>query len=290
MKSKSLNNKIKKFENGDRLYFHRYRLSNAEYHQCHIAVSSTALKELYYGENPKLCYERYIKRSLPQKQSEAMLIGSATHKLILEPRSFHKEFAVYDGFKRGKAWESFKEDHQGLDIISQSQFDDIRKLRDAVRAHPEAHNLLKNGEAEQSVFWRDKETGLLCRARADYNKIQNGSKILVDLKTCQSAHPKKFASDLIKLNYPLQEAMYRDGFQADAFAFIAVEKGDMPVVEVYTLDDLFDECGKMIYRKALEKWAKHREENDWPTYRGGVSQLECPPWFADKILYDGELA
>jgi hypothetical protein len=283
VKAKSLDKRIRKQGLDDRLYFHRYRLSNEEYHSITTAVSSSALKQLYYGKNPQQCYQKYIARTVPNKQSDAMLIGSATHKLVLEGRSFKKEFSVFDGRKAGKAWTEFKESHQGTDIITQNQYDDIRKMRDAVMRNPEANKLLSGGEAERSVVWRDDETQVLCRARADYQKTTNGSKILVDLKTCMSAEPEKFAKDLINLGYPLQEAMYREGFQADAFAFVCVEKVTN-TVQVYTLDDLFDQAGNFIFRQALEQWADCLKTNKWPSYRTGVTQLDCPEWWANKVL------
>jgi exodeoxyribonuclease VIII len=251
---------------------------------CTEAVSSSALKELYYGKNPQYCYQKYIAKTIPNKQTDAMLIGSATHKLILEPRSFNKEFAVWSGGRRaGGEWKAFKEFHDDKDIITQAQYDEIRYMRDAVRNNSEASTLLSNGEAERSVFWRDEETNVLCRARADYQKQSGSSNILVDLKTCMSAEPEKFAKDLINLGYPLQEAMYREGFKADAFAFVAVEKGTN-TVQVYTLDDLFDQAGHFIFRQALERWAECLETKVWPTYRTGVSQLDCPEWWANKVL------
>lgn len=117
-------------------------------------------------------------------------------------------------------------------------------------------------------------------------KTVNKSRILIDLKTCVSAEPEKFARDLFNMGYPLQEAMYREGFQADAFAFVAVEK-TTNTVQVYTLDDLFDDVGHFVFRQALEKWAECLQTGVWPTYRTGVTQLNCPEYLANKVLaYD----
>lgn len=278
-------NRTAKMADNERLYFHRYKLTNEQYHAISGAVSSSALKDLYHTKNPSWCYEKYIAKTVEHKQSEAMLIGSATHKAILEPRSFKSEFVVWEGGRKaGGEWKAFKEHHAKKDIISLVQWQGIQKMREAVARNTEASNLLSGGEAEQSVFWRDQESGgVLCRARADYQKTINGSKILIDLKTCLTAEPEKFAKDLINLGYPIQEAMYREGFQADAFAFVAVEKGTN-TVQVYTLDDLFDQAGYFIYRQALNQWGEYLQNNNWPTYRDGVSQLDCPEWWANKIL------
>jgi exodeoxyribonuclease VIII len=286
MKATSLDKKIRKEGLSERLYFHRYRLSNDEYHGCTQAVSSTALKELYYGNNPQLCYQKYIKRALPFRQTEAMLIGAAAHKIILEPRSFKKEFAVWEGRKAGKAYDAFKLEFGDKSIITGQQYDDIRRMRDAVMRHKEAAKLLTGGNAEESVFWRDEQTGVLCRARCDYNKTQaSGTKVLIDVKTCRSADPDKFVKEMINLGYPIQEAMYLEGFEADAFAFIAIEKGDFNTVEVYTLDDIFAECGHLMYREALQKWSEYRGKDHWPTYTDGkISELICPNWLEAKVI------
>ncbi len=277
-------NKAAKMGLGDRLYISSNRLTNQEYHAISSAVSSSALKEMFYGKNPQYCYQKYILKTVEHKQSDAMLIGSATHKLILEEGEFYDEFAVWEGGRRsGGEWKAFKEYHSAKDIITKAQFDEIQIMRDAVRNNSEANALLSGGEAERSVFWRDEETGVLCRARCDYQKKSGSSNILIDLKTCLSAEPEKFAKDLINLGYPLQEAMYREGFKADAFAFVCVEK-ITNTVQVYTLDDLFDQAGHFIFRQALEKWGEYLRADHWPTYRTGVTQLDCPEWWANKVL------
>ena len=276
--------KTRKMSKGERLYFSANRLTNAEYHGISSAVSSSALKDLFYGKNPNQCHKKYIEKSIKHEPSTAMLIGSATHKLILEPKTFKDEFAVWEGARKaGGEWKAFQENHETKDIITLAQYEEIEAMRDAVENNKEARNLLSGGEAERSVFWRDEETGVLCRARCDYQKHQNGKNILIDLKTCISAEPEKFARDLFNMGYPLQEAMYREGFKADAFAFVAVEK-KTNVVQVYTLDQLFDEVGHFCFRQALEQWAGHLSTDVWPTYRTGVTQLDCPLYLANKIL------
>ena len=277
-------NKAEVLKDSERLYIDANRLTNAEYHSIENAVSSSALKELFYGKNPQYCYKKYILKEVEHKQTDAMLVGAATHKLILEPKTFKHEFAVWEGGRRaGGEWQAFKLYHSGKDIITKAQFDEIEKMRVAVMANPEAKNLLTGGIPERSVFWRDEETGLLCRARADYIKESGGKTILIDLKTCVSAEPEKFTRDLFNMGYPLQECMYRTGFNASAFAFIAVEKGTN-TVQVYTLDELFDDVGYFVYRQALEKWADCLKNNDWSTYRVGVSELKCPEYLANKVL------
>ena len=288
MKSEALNKRIRKLpKSDDRLYFHRYRLSNEDYHGCHQAVSSSALKELWYGKNPQYCYQKFIKKTIQFKQTPAMMLGSATHKFILERHSFLKEYAIYKGKKKvGKPWQEFKLQNPNREILTLAEYGQVQRMRDAVMRHPEANKLLSGGEAERSVFWRDDETGLLCRARADYTKtLASGSKLIIDLKTCISAEPTNFAKAICNLGYPIQSCMYQEGFKADGFAFIALEKdNDWNTVEVYELSQSFEDCGHMLYRQALENWAKYRANDYWPTYRGGITEIEPPWWFEKDII------
>lgn len=275
-------NKMAKLGGSDRLYFPVNLLTNAEYHDLNIAVSSTALKEISQGKNPAWCYRKFIKKEIPHKQSTAMLIGSATHKLILEPKTFHHEFVVWDGRRAGKEYNAFKDRNYAKDILTREEFNQIQAMRDAVFACPEAALLLSGGEAETSVFWRDPDTGVLCRARADYFKISNGKRIVIDVKTCKSAEPQQFAKDLVNMGYPIQQGMYVDGFQADSFGFIAVEK-ETNTVQVYVLNAEFYEGAHVEYRKALDTWAKCLNNNEWPTYATGITELSPPYWWLEKV-------
>lgn len=292
MKVTRLSNRTQKIAKNERLYFHRYKLTNSEYHRVDSAVSSSALKELHQSKNPRQCYRKYIEHSVEHKQSDALVLGAATHKYILERLAFKNEFAVWDkGRRAGKEWQEFKDQHSDKTIITGDQMADIKEMYEAVYACPEARQLLSGGEAEHSVFWRDEETGVLCKARADYVKMHKGTRIIVDVKTCRTAEPEQFAKDLINLGYPVQEAHYREGFSYDEngnfvdvmFAFIAIEK-ETNTVQVYTLDEGFDEAGHFLWRQTLNKWAEHLETDTWGTYAEGVTELKCPDWWINRVL------
>jgi len=275
-------NKMARLGEGDRLYFPVHLLTNTEYHDLNIAVSSTALKEISQGKNPAWCYRKYIRKEIPHKQSPAMLIGAATHKLILEPRTFHHEYVVWDGRRAGKEYNDFKTRHHNKEILTRAEYQQVESMQKAVMSNPDARALLSGGEAETSVFWRDAETGVLCRARADYFKISNGKRIVIDVKTCKSGEPVQFAKDLVNMGYPIQQGMYIDGFKADAFGFIAIEK-ETNTVQVYVLNSEFCEGAHVEYRKALDFWAKCLNNNEWPTYRQGITELDPPYWWLEKV-------
>lgn len=284
MRAKTLDKKLPKFDQ-DRLYFNRHRLSNENYHMVKQAVSSSALKELYNRKNPFYCYQKYVKRAIESKPTPAMEFGTAVHTMVLEPYMFGKRYAVWDGgVRRGKAWDAFKDDNMGKSIITVADFEKIKDINNSVKSHPKARELLKGGEAEKSVFWRDELTGVMCKARCDYIKQIGDQRVIIDLKTCKSAEAEQFTKDAVNLGYPIQQAMYMDGFKADAMCFICIEKDELNTVAVHKFDSELAECGNLVYRQMMEQWAQCLNSKHWPSYAEGITELHCPAWYANKIL------
>jgi hypothetical protein len=52
-----------------------------------------------------------------------------------------------------------------------------------IYVHPIAGRLLRGGQAEKTLIWRDEATGVLCRAKADYLRPDG----IVDVKTAAGA-------------------------------------------------------------------------------------------------------
>jgi len=176
-------------------------------------------------------------------------------------------------------WSDFDKQAKGKECLTREQYNEVDGYRNAVRAHPQANNLLKGGDPEVSTFWRDEETGLLCKARADYKQ----GDILLDVKSTADNSPDAFARQCANLLYNLQQAMYMDGFRATNFAFVAVEKSkDCPFVEVYTMDDDFFDIGNIIYRDALTLYKKCLDTGVWNSYNDGIGTLKAPNWFSYK--------
>lgn len=112
-------------------------------------------------------------------------------------------------------------------IIDQSDWDRLHRMRDAVMAHPAARKLLSApGEAELSAYWHepavDPLTGeqltnedgtpaeLLLRCRPDFWRYDG---IIVDLKSASpdAAGPDEFARHILNWRYHVQHAMYLRG-------------------------------------------------------------------------------
>jgi len=259
-------------------------ISNEKYHSGD-GVSKTMLDR--FSKSPA----HYLYHMSHKSEStEAMRIGTSAHTLILEPEKFDDEIAVLpDGIDRrtkiGKAaYAEFQEVSDGKLIIKADDFDNIQRMRDAVMAHPSASQLLTGGIAEQSAYWIDEETGLLCRCRPDYMK---GSAI-IDLKTTTDASPREFGRSAAKFRYDVQGAYYLDGYNAaggnvTAFAFAVVEKSPPYNVEVYTMEDEHFQAGRWKYRQNLADLKQAIDSDKFGGYSesGEPMPLMLPEWCLD---------
>ena len=228
-----------------------------------------------------------------KEQTAAMLFGSALHKFVLEPDDFENEFVTAPECdrrtKEGRAiYAAFSEKAVGKDVISRQQLSDISSIAESIINHPLAGKLLEGGKAEQSYFWEDAETNLLCKCRPDYIK---GS-YCIDLKTTQSAKPADFMKSAYNYRYHVQAYWYMKGLRACGvdvtdFIFIAAEKEPPYAICVYAAGEDFLKLGELEAEKDLYIYKKCLETNNWHGYdeTPEVHSLELPSW-ARKELYN----
>lgn len=259
--------------------------TNEEYHSGE-GVSKSDLDLIHS------CPEKYrYKQDHPgQDQTPALLFGSAVHKLILEPNTFNKEYAVFADYdkrtKNGKEmYKKFLDRLNGRKEITESDLMVMQTMRDVVMSHPKARMLLTGGKTETSYYWIDPRTGTLCKCRPD--KVNRG--YIIDLKTTSDASPEGFEKSMMKYRYHVQAAWYLRGYEAatgikpEGFIFIAVEKNPPYSVAVYLCDDLSIEIGAREADEDLDVFVKCSEIGKWHGY-GGEKDLILPIGLPDYIL------
>ena len=208
----------------------------------------------------------------------AMLVGTAVHTAVLEPRRFSAEYAVFQGDRRtkeGKArYDEIKE--SGATIISAADNEIITSMTTAISQHPMAEMLLSDGIHEASVFWTDKHTGLNCRARPD--SWSRNRELIVDLKTCEDASPSGFARSVANYRYHLQAAHYSAGTGCTRFIFLAIEKQPPFAIAAYELDADAFRAGMELRSRLLAMYASCQEFCIWPGYSDDIMSLSLPKW------------
>lgn len=221
------------------------------------------------------------------KDTPSLLRGRAAHSLVLEGKEvFDAEFAVGPSCnkttKEGKKlWTDFAVDNLTKTLITEADYIKVYGMSRAVMAHPFAAQLLEEGLSEQTVIWKDEETGILCRCRPD--RMPAGHNILVDFKGTKDASPYGFDKAIATYRYYRQASMYLEGIskvtgeQYEAFTLIGCEWEFPHRVDVCVIDPDYLAWGRREIHELLRLEAKCRDAGHWPHYiDGGARNAKMP--------------
>lgn len=239
-------------------------------------VHITSLK--YIARSPA----HYLAALENPKDSPAMRLGRLVHTIVLGgPPS-----AVWEGERRGKAWQEFKAAHEGAEIVTKSEVENATRIANAVLTSPVARPWL-DGQTERAVEWTT-----LGRKCATHGIDILGKNFIADLKTTTDAHPERFMRAAVRMGYDSQLAWYRDaarhlGHDIEEGALIAVEVSPPYAVTVLRASPRIIEQGARRARLWLERLLACEAANEWPSYAQDVIE-----WDVDSedlsILIDGE--
>ena len=269
--------------------------TNAEYHGYREAISKSRLA------NMSVCpaYFKWCEDN-PTEPSDDMVIGSAFHKIVLEPETFDDEFVVMPNFdrrtKEGKLkYAEFVEQSEGKTVITQEQYDTICGMRDSIMSNPYARKLI-NGNIEQSMYWTDELTKVECKCRPDVWRKVADRVVITDLKSTKSVMPNDFMRDVVKYHYDLQTAMYREGVSKNLnmpkdnidFVFIAVEKKTPYLLNIMQADTYVIQKGEADFREYIGTYKECLETQNWYSFNGKdniINNLSLPSY----LLKDKEI-
>ena len=163
---------------------------------------------------------------------QAMNFGNAGHCLLLEPKKFSELYVRAPkglsrrGKKGGRNWEEFCKLHRGKYVLASDEWERLQKILKGFHIHPKISPFWKNGETEVSIFWRDTEFNLDCKARMDW--FDADSMKIIDLKFTNNIG--KFSNKrLMNPHFSIQAAWYKrgvyqlTGIKCD-FLFVFIEK------------------------------------------------------------------
>lgn len=224
----------------------------------------------------------HYKQSLEQQREEtrAMMIGSAVHTAVLEPKTLLERYAVAPKCdKRTKEGKTVWSDLEatGKILLSADDYQMIDAISQSVRSNATAAKLLSFGVAELTLF--TDIDGVAAKARMDWYRPG----IIVDLKTTDDASPTGFSRSCATYGYAQQAAWYLDcceaaEIDAHTFIFIVVEKSAPYAVAIYELDAASLEFGRAQYHYALNKYKDCTAQNEWPGYSLNIQKLALPAW------------
>jgi hypothetical protein len=205
--------------------------------------------------------------------SPAMRLGRLVDVAVLGG----PEVIVYDGTRRGKAWDAFKLDHAGSEIVTASEAEAAEPIIRSVKNHEHALRLLSDGAVKQRIFWN--YLGRSCSGEPD---VAGPGGCLVDLKTTRCAEPGRFTRDAIWRGYHAQLAWYRQGMilsglePPEKLFIVAVETSAPYPVTVLRLTERAIEQGERLYRVWMERLLACEAVNEWPGYVQSAVDLDVP--------------
>jgi hypothetical protein len=253
------------------------RLSFAEYQEL-VGVNWTTLKHLL--KSPAH-YSYHLTQ--PPEDRQTLMLGRAFHTAVLEPDRFPLDYAVYTGGdRRGREWEAFSAANSGRTILKEKEYAEAIRMRDAVRAHRRAAQLLSHGTPELAITWPDPHTSVVCKARLDYLHHPG----VVDLKRTASLDARRFANTAADLGYHIQLALYRRGIAA----LTGVEATEIPVwivavegvpphdVGVFRVDPGALATGDETVTTLLDTLVRCRRTKRWPGRYPDEVDWHLPGW------------
>lgn len=245
-------------------------MSNLEYHADRLHLSSSSLKTLI--QSPEQFFQEYILNQRPQSSADHFTEGSFMHTLILEPELI-SQYAIFPGLRKaGAAWEQFKKDNEGKQILSMPQKMKCEKLYESYAAMSVATSLISGGIPEHNMT--STILGVPVKARADY--IVPARRCIIDVKTTSMPSGKdSFAQTIQQYKYDLSAALYCQiahdtyGHLFD-FYWLVLSKDDKQC-HVYKASTDTLSAGAALVTKALVLYKKCLNSGIWVANQKEIS-------------------
>jgi hypothetical protein len=252
------------------------------------SVSSSGLRRVLErnGGSPAHFYDEWSGNPNRQEQEEEkqhFILGRAVHHLLLGEGFFRESFAIRE--EANATWSSWRTEaarawrdelfRAGRMALTASDIEDIRGMCEAMAKHPEVniqfepgrYYSLLNGHIEKSFIWKDKPTGLWCKARPDAIPTDSGD--YADLKTTTSVAYQAIQRAITDHAYHQQAAMIAEGARQCAgplssYTLVFVEKRRPYCVRPVPLDMEDILLGHEQNRIALDLVARCLRDKAWP--------------------------
>ena len=252
--------------------------------EIYLAEEGTSGSSLLHLRRSPMSYKWELEH--PSPPSPAMILGTATHRLILEPERVG-DFAIWgevedQKVKRGSVWEAFSAAHFDKMIVTKKERDDMVGMATGARKNlPIRKYADGKGRTEVSMFWTDPGSGRRFKGRVD--KILDSGDVVFDLKTCRDCHPRMFGAQSYKLGYHIKMAMYWLGYKQIT--------GNEPKMRIGAIDSNppyesatyrvtkdvilqgFEELDELL--KILDEC---EETDTWPAQYAEETDLMIPAW------------
>jgi len=265
--------------------------TNQAYHANNTHISKSGM--MLFEKSPQHYAAAYLRGGRVNEQTEALIMGTFTHSVILEPHTLARDYfylndaaivakLTRDGSKSPRAtneyrdWrnDQFKANH-GKEVITAEQFDTVRSMRQQVVKSAVYKQFIEHPASvfEKSIYWQCTKTGAKVKIRFDhYNPEVNA---MTDLKTCESADIKSATRACRTHYYDRQAALYPYVLSGaldvewPSFVFLFVEKQRPYLAAPYYISAARLQQAHSDNLRTLERVFECHQTGRWPGYDTG---------------------
>jgi hypothetical protein len=256
-----------------------YELSDKEYFGRALAsttLSSTGVREIL------VCPAKFRhNQQNPRPPKRTFDVGHAAHQLVLGAGPPLVRIDADEWRSKAVKEEVAEVRAAGGVPLKPADFEAVHMMADRIREDRQAMWLLRLGAPERTLIWVDDETGVTCRAKADWLRHDG----IVDYKTTDNADPAGLPRTIHNYGYAIQAAFYLRGFRARQpgvepfFAFITQEKDPPYLTLPFQLSDRALAYGDSKCAEALRRYRDCTEADIWPGYEHAIEDpIDLPAW------------
>lgn len=263
------------------------------------SISASGLKQIVECPAKYWAFSPYNPRRFEKKETKALDIGRAAHALVLGEPEFARHFVIapYDNFAKkpgydwyNNEWKPAVEDgREARTLLKPAEFDAVEAMAAAQRATPSVMQAFERGKPEQSLLWKDHETGVWLKARPDWLPDEPMASFLVDYKTALSIEPAKLSADAYRYGYHVQASLQMEGVyevlrsRALGIAHVVQEKDPPYLADLRMFPPEAIEYGHAVWRKGLRMFADCMSSGKWPAYTNEPQYFLTPAWVSRQM-------
>lgn len=283
------------------------RIPSAQYHADDIGEDRPSLSSSVATEIVrKSAFHGWLKHpklgKATRKTTADQAYGTLIHSLVLDPDDAADQVVVVeaDNF-RTKAAQAERDDAlaAGKTPILVGEMTDAYKVADEIKAAIAAAGFELTGQSEVAIVWEeDTPHGpIVCRGLIDHLLLDRPA--ILDLKTCNSAHPNAIAKSVTEHGYHIQACAYTKAIQQYrpdlagrvelTWLFVEILPEESPrrvILTVAKPDGMMRELGRIHWDRACETWSRCLKDNHWPAYVTGIASISPKPWELKEEMGD----
>lgn len=254
-------------------------------------VSASALKSL--AKSPEHCYANHIDpcRS-PYSETDAMLLGTLVHALVLEPNTVSSKYARIPGgmVRRGAKWEEWKAANATeKQAVKALIYDKAVMLTDKVLNSDMAMSYIMGRKSSVDIEERVRFSHKLGTRWVDMtgflDLVNHETRRIVDIKTVSNADDlskcaKDGRWDLQAVQYMSAMDFIRD--KKYRMFFLVVETSSPHRIRIVELSPSTIHAARRDHARLTLDYVRRMEEDDW-TGELVQSDVDMPNWFSRQL-------